>query len=348
MSAAPTSSTSTSTSRSLPPPPASALDGAGRPRFGAYAGEVAGAADVARAAGRGALGRALRLKRWIHVWVGSERALVGLAIADVGYLGQVFGYVFDRAAHAPPVDVEWVAPLALVVRVGGGLADVSAAAASGARRMEVRAEGCGIRVAFDLGGIRGDLRVERLDVPLTVLSDMGGGLPGATIKAAGLPVSGEVSLGTRDISLEGGRAALDWTCAFFPYRTDWNWAGGAGVDRAGRPVGLNLCAGVHDGGAHTENAVWIGGRPGPLPRVRFEVGNAATKPWRIAGEDASGKVDLEFRPLGERRADVNYGALASRFRQPFGTFHGKIVDAEGRAAEVDGLGGVVEDHHARW
>jgi hypothetical protein len=330
----------------LPPPPPGALDAAGRPRFGAYAGEVADAAAVARAAGRGLLGGALRLKRWIYVWVGCERAMLGLAIADVGYLGQVFGYVFDRAASAPPVEVEWIAPLALGLRVAGGLANVSAAAASGARRVEVRAEGRGLRVAFDLGAIRGDLRVERLGTPLTVLSDMGGGLPGATIKAAGLPVSGKVASGGKDFPLEGARAVLDWTCAYFPYRTDWNWASGAGLDRGGRAVGLNLCRGVHDGGAHTENAVWIDGRPGALGRVEFEVGNAPAKAWRMRAAD--GSVDLEFRPLGERRADANYGAIASRFRQPFGTFHGRVVDAEGRAADLDGLGGVVEDHHAKW
>jgi hypothetical protein len=329
---------------SLAPPPPGPLDHAGRVRAGAFAGEVEGASSVAGARSAGA--RAVRLKRWVYVFVASERAMAGVAIADVGYLGQVFGWAVDRVAERPRVEVEWTAPGALGIRVAGGFAGLSAAGRTFGRRAEIRAEGRGFRVEVELGALRGSLRVESAAIPLTVLSEAGGGSPGATIKAAGLAASGELFSGENRYSFDGASAAVDWTCAYFPYRTDWNWASATGRDAGARAVGLNLCRGVHDAGGHTENALWLDGRPATLPRVRFEVGAPPTAPWRIASDD--GAVDLEFRPLGERRADLDYRVVASRFRQGFGTFHGRVRDGDGREASLEGVAGVCEDHHARW
>lgn len=354
------------TAPALLPPPDAALDAAGRLRAGAYAGEVEGVERIAGAPLPGLLDvapvRRLRYKRWVYVGVYGPRLHLGAAIADVGYLGQVFAYVAERGSAAK-VEAGWLAPLAVGCRVSGGLAGLHAEARSdllglggAGRRLAVRAEGVGTRVTIAFpGAIRADLRIERAPAtPITVLSDMGGGLPGATIKAAGLPVSGEIELEGRRIALDPGECAavLDWTGSFFPYRTVWHWAAAAGRDRAGRPFGLNVARGVHESPGHTENAVWLDGRPAALPRVRFEPGRAPLDPWRIVaaaeGDGAWGAVDLEFRPLGERAEDVNLGAVASRFRQPYGTYHGRLRDGEGRTCEVDGVPGVAEDHDARW
>src|SRR5438874_1722146 len=102
------------TEASLAPPPAHALDESGRPRFGAYAGEVVGADRMPRASLLGRLSGPLRRKRWVWVGVFGPRVFASFAVVDAGYLGQVFGCVFDRAA-APerPVEVEFLTPLAV-------------------------------------------------------------------------------------------------------------------------------------------------------------------------------------------------------------------------------------------
>lgn len=342
-------STAAGTEASLAPPPPHALDERGLPRFGAYAGEVFGADRIRPPAGLAALARPLRLKRWVWVGVFGPRAIASFAIADVGYLGQAFACAYDReAARGAPCEIEWLAPLALGCRVGGLLTDVRASARAPFRRMAIRGEGGSARVEVALGRVEGAFRLERLDTPLAVLTDMGGGLPGATVKSAGVRVSGHLAIDGRRIALEGSFAALDWTHAYFPYSTVWSWGTAAGLDAAGRAVGLNFCRGVHEdpAGRHTENALWLDGRPAALAPVRVEVGRAPGESWRVSSAD--GTVALEFRPLGERRADVNLLLVASRFRQPFGTFHGRVRDRDGRAAELDGTPGVVEDHVARW
>jgi hypothetical protein len=209
------------------------------------------------------------------------------------------------------------------------------------------------------GEIELDVRLGPLGTPLTVISHMADGADGATAKVAGVPVEGALRVRGRAVTLEGARAMIDWTCARFPYETRWNWAAAAGATVRGEPVGLNLCRGVHEdmGGRYTENALWLDGRPAALPPVRFVVGRepaqgeSIAEPWRIeagGGLPGGGEVALEFRPQGERAEDLNLLLVASKFRQGFGTFHGRLVDRDGREAVLDGVPGVVEDHAARW
>ena len=69
-------------------------------------------------------------------------------------------------------------------------------------------------------------------------------------------------------------------------------------------------------------------------------------PWTIRSAD--GAVDLRFQPHGERAEDVNFLILSSRYRQPFGSFSGRLRDARGREVRIDGVPGVTEEHAALW
>lgn len=344
-----TASTAAGPGGALPPAPVTAFDPDGGPRYGAYAGEIPDLDRLGAAPGLfGAAARVLRLKRWLYAGVFGPRLFAGFAVVDAGYAGQVFGYAFDRAAGGEPVEVAWTAPLALGCRVEGGLLAARATGRAARQSLAFRRDGLGLRADVALGALAGTFRVERFDVPLSVLTAPLGGAPLATVKTAGVPVWGELRLAGRPVPLDGSFAVLDWTRAFFPHRTRWNWAAASGRDARGAPVGFNLARGVHDDplGGHSENALWIDGRPGALPPVRFAPGRGSCERWCVASED--GSVDLELRPAGRRSADLDWGLVASRFRQPFGTWHGRLRDREGRACEVDGLPGVAEDHDARW
>ncbi len=365
---------------SLPPPPPRALDDAGRPRYGAYAGVLAGAdlkeahaeglgPRVGAAPRGGILGRAflaarrLRHKRWLYVGVFGERAFVGAAVLDLGYLGGAFAYAGDRAS-GELAETSWMLPGGPGVDVAAAFDSGVSAARLGERRVSFAAlpgrEANGAGPASFVGEVRSaevdaDLEIDGLGTALSVLTDLGGGLPATTIKAVGARVRGKVRLRGRAIPLDGATyAAIDWTHGFFPYRTVWRWATAAGRDAAGRLVGVNLCRGVHEDphGRFSENALWLDGRPAALPRIAVDVPDDPTAPWTIrsapGGAGAGGLVDLRFRPLGERRGDVNFGVIHSAFRQPFGTFEGTVRDLDGRESRLEGTGGVVEDHTAKW
>ena len=58
-------------------------------------------------------------------------------------------------------------------------------------------------------------------------------------------------------------------------------------------------------------------------------------------------MDLIFTAFGIRSQDVDYSILSSKFKQPFGTFSGKITH-NGVVYDVDAQPGVVEEHLAVW
>jgi hypothetical protein len=362
----------------LPSPPAFATDDAGMPRYGAYAGVLEGADLVAAHAaglgsalatppGKGFLGRAsaalrrLRHKRWVYVAFLSDRVIAGMAVIDVGYMGGGFAYAFDRE-RADFTETSWLLPGGPGVRVAPGFAAGITEAVNGAKRVRFDMAAAPLRLAADVSvdSIEVEATVADLDTPLSVLTDLGGDMPGATIKAAGAPATGGVvRVKGREIPLAGAHATVDWTHGFFPYHTVWNWAAAAGPAAAGGGrVGLNLCRGVHEdpAGRFSENALWLDGRPAALPRVEFAVPEDPKAPWHVRTASPSrpgangtpGLVDLTFHPLGERAGDVNAGVILSQFRQPFGTFEGTLRDLEGREARLAGVPGVVEDHIARW
>lgn len=61
--------------------------------------------------------------------------------------------------------------------------------------------------------------------------------------------------------------------------------------------------------------------------------------WRVTG----GPVALSFHPEHLRRSVTQLGIVASRTRQFFGTWRGRVGEVA-----VDGLFGWVEDVHQRW
>jgi hypothetical protein len=182
-----------------------------------------------------------------------------------------------------------------------------------------------------------------------VVSDVshGAGQPGVTVKNAGLVARGTLSVEGRSYTLDDARATVDWTEACFPRRTTWFWASGAGLAPDGRAVGFNLAKGVHDDVHHrfNENALWLDGVPSALPAVTFSPAPPPT-PWSIHSDD--GSVDLVFEPRGERSEDVNLLVVSSFYRQPFGTFTGRLRDARGREVRLEGVPGVTEEHEALW
>ncbi len=324
----------------LSSPPATLADAKGAPHEGAYAGTIP-CAEL-----DGDLFRRLRKKSWRFVGVFRDDLVVAAAIADVGYLGLSWAYV---AEGGRPVERGWKSPAAVGISVGA-FDGASAAVAPGRLVSLATTRTGGVTLAVDLPGIRANLDIVGSGTPLTVVSGdvgRGSGRPGLTVKNVGLLAMGTVTVEGRSYTLDDARASLDWTQAFFPRHTAWFWATGAGTAVDGRTVGFNIAKGVHDDvhGRYNENALWIDGTPSALPPVTFTIAKGTT-PWSIHSDD--GSVDLVFEPRGERSEDVNLVVLRSRYRQPFGSFTGRLRDAKGREVRIEGVPGVTEDHEAVW
>ncbi|CAA9295206.1 MAG: hypothetical protein AVDCRST_MAG61-645 [uncultured Friedmanniella sp.] len=133
-----------------------------------------------------------------------------------------------------------------------------------------------------------------------------------------------------------GVALIDDNDGFHPRRTHWWWSGGTAVLGDGRTATWSVIVGLNDQPPHTENTLWLDGRPQPLGPVTF-----APDLSRVSFDDGTA---LDFTAESERASRVNLLGIRSAYRQPFGTFAGTLP---GGLVVRQGYG-VMEDHQALW
>ncbi len=156
-----------------------------------------------------------------------------------------------------------------------------------------------------------------------------GGSYAWTRKQGGIPARGSVSIDGVARPFQA-RAVVDDTAAYYERHTRWCWSAGVGRATDGRALAWNLVQGVNDPPESSERTVWVDGEPIEAPPARF-------------GADLSAVSELRFAPEALRERSQNLLVLRSRYRQPFGTFAGRLAGltlAEGY--------GVMEDHDVWW
>ena len=173
-----------------------------------------------------------------------------------------------------------------------------------------------------------------------------------TSKHQARPVRGSVSFDGVEHRLgSGGLEAwgvLDVGRGRWPYRTIWNWAGGAGHTPCGRVVGLQLGGRWTDGTGYTESGVIIDGRV-------VKLGDASSwdyswsepmRPWRVSS-GATG-LDLTLTPSFDRHARTNLLVLSTEVHQVFGRWTGVVPDGEGGVIDIGDIVGFAEESRSRW
>jgi hypothetical protein len=151
----------------------------------------------------------------------------------------------------------------------------------------------------------------------------------------------------------GGRTAplwgvLDIGRGRWPYRTRWNWGGGAGLASDGRVVGLQVGGRWTEGTGATENGIIVDGE---VIKLGCELlwdydGERPLEPWRVRSPD--GALDVTLRPRHDRHARTEAVILGTEVHQVFGRWHGHVPAPGGGRAEVDGLLGFAEESRSRW
>jgi len=190
----------------------------------------------------------------------------------------------------------------------------------------------GSELAIDSEGVRARLRVEG-SKGVETLSPHGRSYIW-TRKQGGVRVSGLIEIDREPIQFEAC-GIVDDSAGYHARHTAWSWSAGVGRATDGRAVAWNLVTGLHDATEASERTAWVEGRPSELPPVTFEPDLSA-----ISGDD----LDLTFTEWSAREASTNALLLRSNYRQPFGTFRGKLANG----VELAEGYGVMEQHEAWW
>jgi hypothetical protein len=134
----------------------------------------------------------------------------------------------------------------------------------------------------------------------------------------------------------------------WPYRTRWNWGGGAGRTAAGRVVGLQLGGRWTDGTGFTENGVLVDGRLTKLgEELRWHYDwDAPMSLWRV--DEPRGRLRLQLHPRFDKHTRIEALVMGTETHQVFGTWSGSFVTDDGETIELRDLQGFAEESRSRW
>jgi hypothetical protein len=246
------------------------------------------------------------LKRWRYVGAYAPDLMLCIGDARIGPLRQRF----------------WA-----VATPDGRLRERTSLLGAGGGRLS------GSQIAIDSQDLRVRVAVEESGGAVETLSQHGSSYIW-TRKCGGVPISGLIELDGAPIQFEA-RGIVDESAGYHARHTVWSWSAGVGTSVDGRAIAWNLVTGVHDAATNSERTLWLDGVSTQLPPVTFDRDLA----W-IRGQD----LDLGFTAWSERTDDTNAILLKSSYRQPFGTFNGKLTADVELAAGY----GVMESHDVKW
>jgi hypothetical protein len=300
--------------------------------------------------------RSLRLKEWHFLSVNHPDIFLALAVAQLGYVSNLFVYAIDKGSGRIQ---EWGDRVLL-----GRSLQFAASSIQGETLWESRQRHLKINnqpqawdIEIQLDGLQGNFHILR-DEAMALVFPLAPNRAGYTHKEAGNRVTGEMQWDGKRFPLnpEHTYGASDWSRSFSNHITEWFFACFGGRDQQGQRLGLNLSGLIYDDatGASQENTIWIEGRSYRIGAARFILPAAQEldrKPWRVKAvhpDDPSQlSVDLSFEPMGARREHVSLGLLASKFTQAFGSYSGTLT-VNGHIHRVERIFGVAEKHYSKW
>ncbi|HRP68883.1 MAG TPA: DUF2804 family protein [Turneriella sp.] len=279
--------------------------------------------------------RRLERKAWIYLGFFSRDFYMGLAIADAGYIGKAFSYVYipsekffmeDKITQPLAFPGDFDATLNNSWRMG---------------RYEILPSNDRITVNFR-GTFDLTATFQRKHNGLSTIAPVDNRPFNFTYKEMELLTEGEFIFGSRRQKFSGACGVLDYTKGYPARQTHWNWLSMVGKTETGKNLSVNL---VDKFNESIENALWLDGRAMSLSSAHFHFLRPADQSiWRILTRDNI--FETRFRPFGARGENLNLGVLRSKFIQPYGIFDGQVQ--VGDTTEKFTGYGVTEDHLALW
>ncbi|MGL4613307.1 MAG: DUF2804 domain-containing protein [Shewanella sp.] len=292
-------------------------------------------------------------KQFQFISLVTPRYVIGVALADIAYLGSAFCYAYE-IQNQRLIEQQWLRPLRLGYRMTPspyqGLGQIGRA---GNRLQFTIVEG-EWQLVIDTPRIQAEISLQppALSLPMALCTPTGYNGWTYTQKHNGLAVKGRLMVDHEPQPLNLALAGYDFSAGFMRRDTSWRWAS-ISAQIAQGIMGLNLAAGVNETGAN-ENVFWINGERHLLGPVQFEFvrrsgdsdRDSGAEVWRIYS--LNGQVNLQFVARRCRSEKRNFILLKSHFRQYIGLFSGTIIDNGGHRYELTEVLGLTEDHYARW
>ena len=293
------------------------------------------------------------LKKYFHykqfqfVSIVTPHYVIGVAIADIRYVGNSFCYVYDIHKNQL-VDTTWLRPLRMGYAMGrspfNGITQIGNK--SNGIRFEIIEGKWHLKI--NSKNLQANLRLEplALSLPMSMCSPTGYNGWTYTQKHNGIKPIGQLIINQESQPLNHALATYDFSAGYMRRETSWCWASLNAELKQGL-IGLNLAAGVNETGS-SENVFWINGERHLLGTTRFLFSrhNGNKEGWHVVSEN--GQVDLYFTPRNVRSEKLNLLVLKSNFRQFIGDFNGTIHDNSGNTYRLSNVLGLTEDHYAKW
>ncbi len=139
---------------------------------------------------------------------------------------------------------------------------------------------------------------------------------------------------------------LDWGRGVWTYDNTWHWGSG-NTDVNGIPFGFNIGYGFGNTAAATENALFYGGRVHKLDDVTFHIPETGwMDPWKFSSSD--GRFEMDFVPVLDRAAKIDFKVLVSDQHQVFGRMSGRAILDDGTPVEIRDVLCFAEKVHNRY
>ncbi len=139
---------------------------------------------------------------------------------------------------------------------------------------------------------------------------------------------------------------LDWGRGVWTYDNTWHWGSG-NADIDGNAFGFNIGYGFGNTRAATENILFWNGKAHKLDDVTFHIPESGyMDPWRFSSSD--GRFVMEFQPVLDRAAKMDFKALVSDQHQVFGKMSGRAILDDGTPITISDVMCFAEKVHNRY
>lgn len=139
---------------------------------------------------------------------------------------------------------------------------------------------------------------------------------------------------------------LDWGRGVWTYDNTWYWGSG-NCDVDGHAFGFNIDYGFGNTKAASENVIFYDGVAHKIDDVTFVIPeDDYCKPWKFTSSD--GRFEMDFMPLLDRFACLDYKLIVSDQHQVFGRMSGTTVLDDGTKVEIKDVLCFSEKVHNRY
>ena len=308
------------------------------PPYGVYHGKVADTDTSVWDRGRGWFSpRRWRRKAWIFLGAYTAELMVGFAIVDLGYIGNAFCYVYERASNTY-WEKEYMIPFGFGKNFHARLEDHWELGP-----YQIWSEQGQWNFSYQHKKAELLLQFTEPHQGISAICPSSGKRPfHHTYKNLLLPTSIYFKNRQKEYKNTQAMGSLDYSKGYPPRHTIWNWTSFMGKLEDGTPVGINTVNGFNE---ELENAIWIGGKIQRLGKMKYAPSTTPIEyTWLMKSKNET--LQLRLRPEGIRQQDIELKLMKSKFKQVFGPIKGQLYHQDSWK-KLEGYG-VMEDHEALW